>query len=171
MPSKRPSKRKIRKQAARNSQITSSLFTANKAANKSLSKMNVKKDTASVVNKMTTYQKNPRNPAMQEKAYDGYKYDEFGRHTGLKGKNKAAEKFKASVNRIGGMSNKMKRYNFYYDGQTQLDRDRNKMGQESMQDTNMKLDKAHKKLDTKKRQAGLNGRDFPLPPTTDKMFK
>jgi hypothetical protein len=171
MPRKRPSKRKVRKQTARNSEITSSLFTANRAANRALSKMNVKKDVASAVKKATTYQKNPYNPAAQEKMYDGYKYDEFGRHTGLKGKNKAAEKFKASVNRIGGMSNKMKKYNFYYDGQTQLDRDRAKMGQQSMQDINYKLDKAHKNLNAKKKQLGMGGRDFPLPPTSDKMFK
>jgi len=168
MAKKRPSKRKIRKQAARNSQITSSLFTANQAANKALSKMNVKKDVASAGKKTTTYQKNPsRKSNTQESLYDGYKYDRFG-NANMKGKNKAAEKFKASVNRIGGMSNKMKKYNFYYDGQTQLDRDRNKMGQESMQDTNYKLDKAHKKLNAKK---GMGGRDFPLPPTSDKYFK
>jgi len=171
MPSKRPSKRKIRKQAARNSEITSSLFTANQAANKALSKMNVKKNVASAVKGTTTYQKNPsRVSNTQESLYDGYKYDRFG-NANMKGKNKAAEKFKASVNRVGGMSNKMKKYNFYYDGQTQLDSDRKKFGQSSLQDTNKKLDKAHKKLNAKKKMKGMGGRDIPLPPTSDNMFK
>ncbi len=148
-----PSKRKIRKSNAR-------VAAAKKTASAAASKLNVKKDIASAVKGTTTYKK------------DWKHHDAKGRMGGqsksIKGRNKAEYKLEKNLDRQYGMKQNQEGWNPYEIGgkERYMNQKRN-----SFLGNRYQMDKSHKKLNDKKKQLGMGGRDFPLPPTSDKMFK
>ncbi len=147
------SKRKVRKSNAR-------VAAAKKTASAAASKLNIKKDVASAVKGTTTYQK------------DWKHHDAKGRMGGqsksIKGRNKAEYKLEKNLDRQYGMKQNQEGWNPYEIGgkERYMNQKRN-----SFYGNRHQMDKSQKKLDKIKRQAGLNSRDIPLPPTSDKYFK